>query len=102
MTKPATLLRRCFGQTLKQLRAVKNLSQEDFSLVSSRTYVSVLERSLNSPTIEKLDELAKVLSVHPAALLLAVYARLDAEHENEAIDRIAAEAKTLLTLISES
>ena len=99
MNKPATSLRYCFGQTLRQLRKARNLSQEDFSLVSSRTYVSVLERSLNSPTIEKLDELAAVLKVHPAALLVAVYARLDAAQEQEAVDRIAAEAKNLLTQI---
>jgi transcriptional regulator with XRE-family HTH domain len=100
MSKPVTSLRNCFAQTLKRLRKVKNLSQEDFSLVSSRTYISVLERSQNSPTIEKLDELADVLGVHPAALLLTVYAKMDAAQDQEVIDQVAAEAKNLLTLIS--
>ena len=35
-----------FPQALKKARKAKGLSQEDFSDVSSRTYVSTLERGL--------------------------------------------------------
>lgn len=66
-------LKRAFGLALKQLRSERNLSQEDFSDISSRTYLSTLERGLKSPTLEKVDELASVLEVHPLTLLVGGY-----------------------------
>jgi transcriptional regulator with XRE-family HTH domain len=82
---------------MRFLRQVKGLAQEDFGVVSSRTYVSTLERELKQPTLTKVDELAAVLGVHPLTLLAlsycpnqsirearAVVARLQTE-----IDRIA-------------
>lgn len=66
-------LKRAFGLALKQLRSERNLSQEDFFDISSRTYLSTLERGLKSPTLEKVDELASVLEVHPLTLLVGGY-----------------------------
>lgn len=62
-----------FGLALKQVRSSKNLTQEDFATVSSRTYLSTLERGLKSPTLEKVDQLAGVLDVHPLTILVATY-----------------------------
>ncbi|KTT10312.1 helix-turn-helix domain-containing protein [Pseudomonas sp. SC11] len=70
-------LKRAFGTTLKRVRVAKGMTQEDFAMVSSRTYLSSLERGLKCPTIEKLDQLANVLGVHPVTLLLASYAERD-------------------------
>jgi transcriptional regulator with XRE-family HTH domain len=50
------------------------LSQEAFSDVSSRTYMSTLERDLKSPTLHKLTELCEVMEVHPLTLLTLAYA----------------------------
>ncbi|MBK7686593.1 MAG: helix-turn-helix transcriptional regulator [Rhodocyclaceae bacterium] len=59
-------------KVLQKLRKLKHLSQEDFSIVSSRTYISTLERGLQSPTVEKLEQLATVYGVSvPAMLILA-------------------------------
>ncbi|ERH50908.1 hypothetical protein O203_11395 [Ectopseudomonas chengduensis] len=66
-------LKRAFGLALKQLRSERYLTQEDFSDISSRTYLSTLERGLKSPTLEKIDELASVLEVHPLTLLVGSY-----------------------------
>ncbi|MCU0091395.1 helix-turn-helix transcriptional regulator [Pseudomonas koreensis] len=66
-------LKHAFGASLKKLRSERKLSQEDFSDVSSRTYLSTLERGLKSPTIEKVDELATVLDVHPLTILVGCY-----------------------------
>ncbi|UVL89468.1 helix-turn-helix domain-containing protein [Pseudomonas sichuanensis] len=66
-----------FGLALKHIRNLKNLTQEDFSVVSSRTYLSSLERGLKGATIEKVDQLAGVLGVHPATLLIATYLEKD-------------------------
>ncbi|MCK9801591.1 helix-turn-helix domain-containing protein [Pseudomonas sp. MAFF 302030] len=62
-----------FGLALKQVRSSRNLTQEDFATVSSRTYLSTLERGLKSPTLEKVDQLAGALAVHPLTILVATY-----------------------------
>jgi len=66
-------LKKAFGQALKQMRTHKGLTQEDFSNVSSRTYLSTLERGLKSPTIDKIDEIASVMEVHPVSILVHSY-----------------------------
>lgn len=63
-----------FGKALRRLRKYKQLSQEDFSDVSSRTYVSSLERGMKSPTLEKIDALAQALEVDPLLLLVLTLA----------------------------
>ncbi len=62
-----------FGKSLKKLRTAKGMTQEDFSIVSSRTYISMLERGQKSPTLEKIETLAKELQVHPLSLLCLTY-----------------------------
>lgn len=85
-------LKQAFGTTLKRIRLSKGLTQEDFDIVSSRTYLSSLERGLKCPTIEKLDQLATVLGVHPVTLLLASYAYLsDAKDVTNVLDAITEE-----------
>lgn len=64
-----------FARALRAVRNAKQLPQEAFDQVSSRTYVSVLERGLKSPTISKVSELAAVCGVHPLTLLLLSFSR---------------------------
>lgn len=59
---------------LKRVRKARGLSQEAFSDVSSRTYLSSLERDLKSPTLNKLAELCEVMEIHPLTLLTLAYA----------------------------
>lgn len=66
-------LKNAFGVALRKIRVGKKLTQEDFSVVSSRTYMSTLERGIYTPTIEKLDALASVLGIHPLTLLASSY-----------------------------
>ena len=61
------------AQALKTVRKARGLSQEAFSDVSSRTYMSSLERDLKSPTLNKLAELCEVLEIHPLTLLTLAY-----------------------------
>jgi len=72
-------LKLAFGAALKRIRKNKDLTQEDFSQVSSRTYLSTLERGLKSPTLEKIEELASVLGVHPLTILTSCYLLQDQE-----------------------
>lgn len=59
---------------IRTVRKARGLSQEAFSDVSSRTYLSLLERDLKSPTMHKLTELCEVMEVHPLTLLTLAYA----------------------------
>lgn len=62
-----------FGKGLRMAMKVAGLSQEDFSNVSSRTYVSSLERGLNTPTLEKVEDLAEAVGCHPLTLAALAY-----------------------------
>ena len=66
------LLKR-FGIGLQKARKSRNLTQEDFSVVSSRTYLSSLERGIKAPTITKIDEIASVIGIHPLSLVAYAY-----------------------------
>lgn len=66
-------LKQAFAAALKDMRTRKALTQEDFSEVSSRTYLSMLERGLKSPTLDKIEELAGVMDIHPLTLLARCY-----------------------------
>ncbi|WP_212631996.1 helix-turn-helix transcriptional regulator [Pseudomonas sp. KB-10] len=66
-------LNKAFGQALKRSRMTAGLTQEDFSTVSSRTYLSALERGLQSPTLEKLAAICELLGAHPVTLVAATY-----------------------------
>ncbi|WP_088925360.1 helix-turn-helix domain-containing protein [Burkholderia multivorans] len=59
---------------IRTVRKARGLSQEAFSDVSSRTYMSLLERDLKSPTMHKLTKLCEVMEVHPLTLLTLAYA----------------------------
>jgi transcriptional regulator with XRE-family HTH domain len=72
-----------FAAALRTTRKARGLSQEAFSDVSSRTYLSSLERGLKSPTLNKVSELCAVLEVHPLTLLTLAYAT-----DGKAIDRL--------------
>lgn len=68
-------LRDGLAHALRTARRAKGVSQEALDTVSSRTYVSSLERGLKNPTIEKLDEIASAIDIHPLALLTFAYVR---------------------------
>ncbi|KTB61681.1 DNA-binding protein [Pseudomonas viridiflava ICMP 13104] len=63
------------GHTCLKTREAKGLTQEDFVGVSGRTYLSEIERGLKSPTLEKLDQLATRIGIHPLELLMSCYVK---------------------------
>jgi transcriptional regulator with XRE-family HTH domain len=76
-------------QAMKAVREIRGLTQEDFGLVSSRTYLSGLERGLKSPTLGKLEQIASVMQVHPLTLLALTYASTPSrEAAAEVLDRV--------------
>ncbi len=88
--------RNFFSNALKAARKFSNVSQEDFGLISGRTYVSALERGLKQPTLNKVDELASVLGIHPLTLLALSY--LDRE-DPSAQESLLADVSRELSMI---
>lgn len=84
------------AKALKTVRKARGLSQEAFSDVSSRTYLSTLERDLKSPTISKLDELCKVMEVHPLTLLTLAYAGEDKRKTQQLLVQIQKELDAIV------
>lgn len=73
--------RRELALALKQARKAYQLTQEDFFEVSSRTYLSNLERGQKSPTLSKLADISSVIGIHPLTLLT-----LATLHSNEDVE----------------
>jgi transcriptional regulator with XRE-family HTH domain len=60
-----------FGRVLREARKAKGLSQEELANEAEfdRTYPSLLERGLRTPTLTVIIQLAKVLGVTAAWLV---------------------------------
>lgn len=84
------------AKALKTVRKARGLSQEAFSDVSSRTYMSSLERDLKNPTLNKLAELCQVMDVHPLTLLTLAYAG-DTHQADQILTQVRQELDQVLT-----
>jgi transcriptional regulator with XRE-family HTH domain len=62
---------KAFGQALRQIRQGREISQERLGLDAGfdRTYISLIERGINSPTIRTVVKLAGVLNVAPSKIV---------------------------------
>jgi len=62
---------KAFGQALREIREGKEISQERLALDSGldRTYISLIERGINSPTIRAVVGMAAVLKVAPSKIV---------------------------------
>ena len=83
------------AKALKTVRKARGLSQEAFSDVSSRTYMSTLERDLKSPTLNKLAELCEVMEIHPLTLLTLAYAGDSPRHADALLAQVRQELEIL-------
>jgi transcriptional regulator with XRE-family HTH domain len=82
---------------LRLIRKARGLAQEQLSDVSGRTYLSEIERGIKNPTVEKIDELARAMDVHPLTLLTIAYLPHLRTQEVDALQsRINKETKGLL------
>jgi len=92
--------RHTIGQTIKAIRKQRKLTQEDFGVVSSRTYLSTLERGLKNPTLDKLDEISQVMGIHPATLVLLAYiSELKIDDAGDVVDFVCNEARALRKIL---
>ena len=63
---------KAFGLALREIRAGKDISQEQLGLDAGydRTYISLIERGINSPTIRTVVKLAAVLKIAPSVIVV--------------------------------
>lgn len=68
---PTGELEVAIGQVIRELREAKGLSQEalGFACGRHRTYVSLIERGRNSPSLRAIQMLADALEVQPSELV---------------------------------
>lgn len=89
-----------FPTALKRAREFTKRTQDDFDLVSTRSYVSLLERGLRSPTLTMVETLAEVLDLHPLTVLSLAYMTRQSRAANEkALAQVAAEVSTILAAV---
>jgi len=81
---------------IRTVRKARGLSQEAFSDVSSRTYMSSLERGLKSPTLHKLTELCEVMEIHPLTLLTLAYAGNSTSQAEQLLAQVRQDLEALL------
>ncbi len=78
-------MRYAFAKALKTARKAHGLTQEDFSSVSSRTYLSTLERGQKSPTLDKIEALSKTIGINHLSLLALAHLFLYKEKDLESL-----------------
>lgn len=63
-----------FGATLKELRVERSISQDTLASCSDldRTYISLLERGLRSPSLNTLFQIAEALDISPESIVREV------------------------------
>ena len=69
--QPAAGPGKAFGRALREIRQSKKISQERLALEGGfdRTYISLIERGINSPTIRVVVGIAAVLKVPPSKIV---------------------------------
>jgi transcriptional regulator with XRE-family HTH domain len=67
-----------FGRVLRESRLQKGISQEKLASICDfdRTYPSLLERGLRSPTLAMVFRLSQALEVNPALLVTKAFEEL--------------------------
>jgi transcriptional regulator with XRE-family HTH domain len=71
-------LKKAFGIVIKDLREQLDLSQQELADYSEvdRTYISLLERGLNYPSLKVVYKLSEILKIQPHKLIEKVDALL--------------------------
>lgn len=85
-----------FGLGLQRARRAAGKTQEDFSDVSSRTYLSSLERGKKSPTITKVEQIASELGLHPLTLFALAFLVEDPCAKDQLLSEISLQLSEVL------
>lgn len=88
-------LKTAFAAVLKTMRGARGLSQMNLAEVSSRTYVSKLERAQSSPTLEMMTTLSGPLNLSPLTLVAITLGAQTGQSIRSLISRIEDEVTEL-------
>jgi transcriptional regulator with XRE-family HTH domain len=87
-------LKRAIGAAIRAYRLKANVAQE--ALGASQSYVSALENGKWNMSIEKIEQIADVLGVHPVSIIIAGYISAGHERDKKALlSRIRDELKEI-------
>jgi transcriptional regulator with XRE-family HTH domain len=79
------MLEKIFGQVLKNVRQEAGITQEALALSSGldRTYISLLERGLRTPTIATLFKMSPYLQKTPSEIIADVERKLNEDRQKK-------------------
>jgi transcriptional regulator with XRE-family HTH domain len=85
-----------FGDVLRTWRRRRGFSQEGLAAESGyhRTYISLLERGLRSPSLSTLFALAQILAVRPSELIGDVEAIAGSLRARRRVDEVSGEERS--------
>ncbi|MFZ5960702.1 helix-turn-helix domain-containing protein [Pseudomonas knackmussii] len=87
------VLKRALGAVLRAYRVKRNIPQEGMG--PSQSYTSKLEAGRWSPTLGKIEQMAEVLGVHPATIILAGYIKVEEKNVEALLSRIRSELEEI-------
>ncbi len=90
MEETSSWLNQVFGEHLRRVRKEARLSQEElgFRTGLDRTYISLMERGIKSPTLVTFFRLCRALGQKPDVFIAHVYEQLlRREQEHQQYDR---------------
>lgn len=89
-----SVLKRALGAVLREYRVKRKIAQEGMG--PSQSYISNLESGRWSPSLDKIEQMAAVLGIHPATIILAGYIKAGEQTTpEELIERIQSELKQI-------
>jgi len=79
--KMPEVIAKAFGEELRNARTERGLSQEALGFESGyhRTYISLLERGLKTPSLQTVFQLSYVLGIAPSEFIARVQRRVGAQ-----------------------
>lgn len=83
------VLARAFGKELRKIRTERGLSQEGLGFESGyhRTYISLLERGLKTPSLQTTFQLSSALGIAPSEFIARVQRRVGAQDVSRSQER---------------
>ncbi|MDD1963878.1 helix-turn-helix transcriptional regulator [Pseudomonas putida] len=89
------MLRTAFAHALRLLRRHHSVHQADFEGGVSQSHISRLEKGETSVTLEKLEEIAAQLGVHPLSLAALAWGGSQQIAPAELLERVRAELESV-------
>lgn len=74
-----------FAAALKGMRTLRHMPQQRFFGSTSRAYMTHLEQGRRCPGLAKIEDLAAVLDVHPASMVVECYLKKNPEMDLDSL-----------------